>query len=257
MRETQLADGGKLTVETFNASLDEAYSGQHPDVQPGQYVVIAVSDNGEGMTPEVISRAFDPFFTTKGVGKGTGLGLSQVFGFVKQSGGHVKIYSEPGQGTAVKLYFPRYLGEDLTLKKLEDSILSCTTPGGSAAEVLLVVEDEEKVRRMVVEALRDLGYTVVHATDGAEGLRVLEKIQGLTLLLTDVVMPDMNGRELADRVKKHRPDIKVLFTTGYTKNAVIHDGKLDANVSFLAKPFSISQLAVKVRKVIDQDHPRE
>ena len=243
---------GRLTIETFNAALDDAYSDKHLDVPPGQYIVIAVSDNGSGMPPEVVARAFDPFFTTKPVGQGTGLGLSQVFGFVKQSGGHVKIYSEPGHGTTVKIYLPRYRGEALPqaaggLPESKDAV-----PTGSANELILVVEDEERVRHMAVGALRDLGYTVVHANGGKEALTMLERHEGVRLLFTDVVMPDMNGRELANIVQSRRGDIKILYTTGYTRNAVIHDGKLDTDVNFLPKPFTISQLAAKVRKVMDQ-----
>ena len=242
--------GGRLTIETFNASLDDAYTQQHPDVPSGQYVVIAVSDNGTGMSREIVSKAFDPFFTTKDVGKGTGLGLSQVFGFIRQSGGHVKIYSEPGHGTSVKLYLPRHIGDEppVAATPLAKALES---PTARPSELIVVVEDEDKVRRMVVDALRDLGYVVAHADRGAQGLEVLDKVGGVSLLITDIVMPDMNGRELAEIVRKAKPDFKVLYMTGYTKNAVIHDGKLDADVNFLAKPFTIAQLATKVRAVID------
>ena len=244
-----MENGGRLTVETFNAVLDDAYAADHPGVGGGQYVAIAISDDGAGMTAEVASRAFDPFFTTKPVHKGTGLGLSQVFGFVKQSGGHAKIYSEPGHGTTVKLYFPRTTEPEA--KEASAPVGAQPLPSGSPSESILVVEDEEKVRRMVVEALRDLGYTVAHADRGEDGVEIAERIPDLKLLLTDVVMPGMNGRELADQVKTKRPGIKVLYMTGYTRNAVIHDGKLDANVNFLAKPFALAQLAAKVRSVLD------
>ncbi len=240
--------GGRLTIETYNASLDDAYADTH-GIPAGQYVVIAVSDNGEGMSPEVAGRAFDPFFTTKTVGKGSGLGLSQVFGFVRQSGGHVKIYSEVGHGTSIKLYLPRYTGSEALAANIP--LLIGDAPGGSPAEIVVVVEDEDKVRHMVVDALRDLGYTVAHAAGGREGLDVLERIEGASLLLTDIVMPDMNGRELVDAVKLRQPNLKVLYTTGYTRNAVIHDGKLDADVNLLTKPFTIDQLAAKVRRVLD------
>ena len=245
-----MENGGSLTIETFNASLDDAYAKGHPGVPAGQYVAIAVSDDGVGMAPEIAVRAFDPFFTTKPVDKGTGLGLSQVFGFVKQSGGHAKIYSEPGQGTTVKLYFPRTMDAETTV--MPTVAVSSNVPSGHPSELILVVEDEEKVRRMVVENLRELGYTVVHANGGAEGLRVLESVESVKLLLTDVVMPGMNGRELADRVLERAPAVKVLYMTGYTRNAVIHDGKLDAGVNLLTKPFATGQLALKVRAVIDQ-----
>jgi signal transduction histidine kinase/CheY-like chemotaxis protein len=242
--------GGNLTIETFNASLDEAYPDAQVDLPPGQYVAVAVSDNGAGMAPEVAAKAFDPFFTTKEVGKGSGLGLSQVFGFVKQSKGHVKIYSEPGQGTTVKIYLPRYAGQENPMPATPAANFE-TTPNGAVSEIVVVVEDEEKVRRMAVDALRELGYTVAHAGGGGEGLRVIEKIGRVTLLLTDIVMPGMNGKQLADEVRSRFPDIKILFTTGYTRNAVIHNGQVDADVNFLAKPFTVGQLAAKVRKVID------
>lgn len=244
-----MPDGGKITLETMNAHLDDAYAATHAEVRPGQYVAIAVSDTGTGMAADVVSRAFDPFFTTKKPGQGTGLGLSQVYGFAKQSGGHVKIYSEVGQGTTVKLYLPRYTGEDVTdpAPARGDRLLE-----GSASEVILVVEDEDRVRQMSVQLLRDLGYTVIHASDAKKALEILESQAPFDLLFTDVVMPDMNGKQLADRIKEHRPDMKVLYTTGYTRNAVIHNGMLDRDVSFLPKPFTIQQLATKVRQVLDR-----
>jgi signal transduction histidine kinase len=244
-----MPDGGKITLETMNAHLDDAYAATHAEVRPGQYVAIAVSDTGTGMTAEVLSRAFDPFFTTKKPGHGTGLGLSQVYGFAKQSGGHVKIYSEVGQGTTVKLYLPRYAGED---KPAQQSLPTDRPLEGTAAEVILVVEDEDRVRQMSVQLLRDLGYTVVHASDAKKALALLETELSFNLLFTDVVMPDMNGKQLADRVRELRPGAKVLYTTGYTRNAVIHNGMLDRDVSFLPKPFTIQQLATKVRQVLDQ-----
>ena len=245
-----MPDGGHLTIETFNASLDDTYADHHVDVPAGQYVVIAVSDSGAGMTAEIATKAFEPFFTTKAVGKGTGLGLSQVFGFVKQTGGHVKIYSELGHGTTVKIYLPRYRGEEKPKTLAVDS--STAVPGGSADELILVVEDEERVRRVTVDALRELGYTVLHASGGAEALRIFEKNDGIHLLFTDIVMPDMNGRQLADTIRRSRPGMHVVYTTGYTRNAVIHDGKLDADVDFLAKPFTVEQLARSVRRVLDR-----
>jgi CheY-like chemotaxis protein len=242
--------GGRLTIETFNAALDDAYSVSHVDVSAGQYVVIAVSDNGKGMTADVAAKAFDPFFTTKGVGKGTGLGLSQVFGFVKQSGGHVKIYSEAELGTTVKIYLPRHVGDEPPVSVADHR--TSEVPVARPGEIVLVVEDEDKVRRMAVDVLRDLGYTVAHASGGVQGLQKIETIAGIKLLLTDIVMPDMNGRQLAEAARKRLPEIKVLYTTGYTRNAVIHDGKLDPDVNFLAKPFTVGQLVKKVRAVIDE-----
>ena len=241
--------GGQLTIETANAHLDDAYAAGEADVAPGQYVMIGVTDTGAGMSREVAERAFDPFYTTKGVGKGTGLGLSQVYGFVKQSGGHVKIYSEPGQGTTVKIYLPRLVdGAAIAEPAAPDPGLE----RGGEQEIVLVVEDEDRVRRMSVDALRELGYTVIHASGGAQALEILAIQPEISLLFTDVVMPGMNGRRLAELAREQRPDLKVLFTTGYSRNAVVHNGVLDADVAFLAKPFTIEQLARKVREVLGQ-----
>ncbi len=241
--------GGLLTLETANASLDEAYAASEPEVAAGQYVMIGVTDTGAGMPPEVVQRAFDPFYTTKGVGKGTGLGLSQVYGFVKQSGGHVKIYSEPGRGTTVKVYLPRLLkGEPAAAAELPEAIL----PRGDEKEIILVVEDDERVRHMSSDALRELGYTVVQACDAAQALEALAVQPQVSLMFTDVVMPEVDGRRLADMARLRRPDLKVLFTTGYTRNAVVHNGVLDPGVTFLPKPFTVAQLARKVREVLDR-----
>jgi signal transduction histidine kinase len=241
--------GGALTVETGNAYLDDVYAAQHDGMAAGQYVFVAVTDTGTGMAPDVAAKAFEPFFTTKEVGKGTGLGLSQAFGFAKQSGGHIKIYSEVGQGTSMKLYLPRWMGEERAPDAAERK---GEAPGGSLDEIILVVEDDERVRLVSVEALRELGYSVQHASNGEQALLALERNPGVQLLFTDVVMPDMGGRELADEAKKRFPDLKVLYTTGYTKNAIVHNGVLDADVAFIAKPFSLGQLARKVRAVLDK-----
>ena len=239
--------GGRLTIETQNAHLDERYVQAHPGVPSGQYVLLAVTDSGGGMPAEVIAKAFDPFFTTKEVGKGTGLGLSQVYGFVKQSGGHVKIYSEPGQGTTVKLYLPRHLGEagEAVGAELTDPAL------GDGHELVLVVEDEPAVRRFSAEALRELGYRVLEADGAAAALAILGARADVALLFTDVVMPDMNGRLLADRAVALHPALKVLFTTGYTRNAVVHNGVLDPGVELIGKPFTVDELAAKLRQVLD------
>ena len=241
-----MPDGGLLTIETSNAYLDDVYAAGEAEVEAGQYVMVGVTDTGTGMPPDVVERAFDPFYTTKGVGKGTGLGLSQVYGFVKQSGGHVKIYSEPGHGTTVKVYLPRLL-------QGEPAVLGASTPDlprGHEEEIILVVEDDERVRHMSVDALRELGYTVVQASGAAQALEVLAIQPKISLLFTDVVMPDINGRRLAEMARVRRPDLKVLFTTGYTRNAVVHNGVLDAGVAFLPKPFTIEQLSRKIREAL-------
>jgi signal transduction histidine kinase/ActR/RegA family two-component response regulator len=244
-----MPEGGKLTIETANTRLDDLYAQQNAEVRPGQYVMISVSDTGTGMEPQVIERAFDPFFTTKKVGEGTGLGLSQVFGYVRQSGGHLKIYSEPGRGTAVKLYLPRHLGAAAT--NGEERFPAEAMPMGAPERIVLVVEDEEQVRAMTVDALRELGYTVVQAANGEQALEQLAALPRIDLLFTDIVMPGMNGRELADKVRVARPATRILFTTGYTRNAVVHNGMLDAGVAFLAKPFTIDQLARKVAEALE------
>jgi signal transduction histidine kinase len=239
--------GGRLTIETLNAFVDDAYAREYA-IEAGQYVLIAVADTGAGMAPEVIAKAFDPFFTTKGAGRGTGLGLSQVYGFVRQSGGHVKIYSELGVGTSVKIYLPRLYGEAAAT---EQAKRLATVHRGLRSEIILVVEDEERVRALSVEALRELGYGVVEASGPRQALRMLDEGQQVTLLFTDVVMPDMSGRQLADRARGKRPNLKVLYTTGYTRNAIVHNGMLDPGTNLLTKPFSIEELAAKVRKILD------
>jgi len=243
-----MPDGGRLTIETSNAHLDDAYAAAHADVAPGQYVMISVSDTGVGMQPEVIERAFEPFYTTKGVGQGTGLGLSQVHGFVKQTHGHLKIYSEPGVGTTIKIYLPRSTG---ALETGDGGPHPAGELPHGQGEIVLVVEDDERVRHLSVDALRELGYTVVQAADAAQALSVLTLQPRVDLLFTDVVMPDLDGRRLADKAREERPGLKVLYTTGYTKNAIVHNGILDADVAFLAKPFTVDQLAHKVRQVLE------
>jgi signal transduction histidine kinase/CheY-like chemotaxis protein len=249
-----MPEGGKLTIETANAHLDEPYAAIHGELEAGQYVMVSVTDTGTGMSEEVAERAFDPFYTTKGTGKGTGLGLSQVYGFVKQSKGHVKIYSESGHGTTVKIYLPRLAGpaEESSARAFEETG-SGELPRARDKEIILVVEDDERVRHVSVDALRELGYTVVQAADANQAMAVLTIQPVIDLLFTDVVMPDMNGRQLADAARAARPGLKVLFTTGYTRNAIVHNGTLDADVHFIAKPFSIAQLARKVRKVLDEE----
>jgi signal transduction histidine kinase/CheY-like chemotaxis protein len=239
---------GRLTIETMNAHLDDAYVAQHEGVAAGQYVAVAINDNGPGMPKDVIERAFEPFFTTKGVGKGTGLGLAQVYGFVRQSGGHVKIYSEPGQGTTVKIYLPRHFG---TAEPAQPEMAVSEVPRGRPGELILVVEDEDQVRRMSLDALDELGYDVLQASDGEQALELVRNRPDIRLLFTDVVMPGINGRELADQARQLRPGLPVLFTTGYTRNAVVHNGVVDSDVFFIPKPFTVEQLGHKLRAVLD------
>jgi PAS domain S-box-containing protein len=242
-----MGEDGRLTIETANYLLDDSYSRQHNDVPPGQYVLIAVTDTGAGMSPEVMGRAFDPFFTTKEVGKGTGLGLSMVYGFVKQSGGHVKIYSESGQGTSIKIYLPRFYGAEDVIA--DDAKIAAPKSEGQG-QLILVVEDEDSVRVLTTDSLRELGYNVVEASSAAAALRTLDANPEIALLFTDIVMPDMNGRKLADEAVKRRPGLRVLYTTGFTRNAVVHNGVLDPGVNFLPKPFTLQQLGEKIREVL-------
>jgi CheY-like chemotaxis protein len=219
----------------------------HSDVTAGQYVMVAVSDTGLGMPQDVISRAFDPYFTTKPVGKGTGLGLSQVYGFVKQSGGHINIYSEPGQGTTIRIYLLRFHGaaDPVAAPHTGDTI-----PMGAPQQVILVVEDEEAVRQSTADMLRELGYTVLVAENAAAALRVLDGHSEVALLFTDVVMPDVNGRKLAEEARRRNPRLKVLYTSGYTRNAMLHNGVLDMGGQLISKPFTLEQLALKIREAL-------
>jgi signal transduction histidine kinase len=245
-----MPQGGKLTIETANALLDETYADAYEDLASGQYVLVAVTDTGAGMRADVLARVFEPFFTTKDIGKGTGLGLSQVYGFVKQSGGHIKIYSEPGEGTTVKVYLPRLISSqaDTAAPLLEQPV-----PVSVRAETILVVEDEEGVRAFSVEMLRELGYKVLEAADGHAALRLLEMHADVDLLFTDVGLPGgLNGRALADEAVKRWPRLKVLFTSGYTRNAIVHGGKLDPGVALLGKPFTFAALARKVSLMFDE-----
>ncbi|WP_029648130.1 CHASE3 domain-containing protein [Methylocystis sp. SB2] len=243
-------DEGKVTIETSNAYIDDNYAREHAEVKEGQYVLVAVSDSGTGMPPEIIAQAFEPFFTTKGPGKGTGLGLSQVFGFVKQSGGHIKIYSEIGQGTTVKIYLPRFVGEGEVAGPRREPSAAGMAFRGSPETLILVVEDEDRMRSIAVAMFQDLGYSVLAAGSAVEALALINANPDIDLLFTDIVMPDMNGRALAEEALRRRPDLKVVFTTGFSRNAVIHNGVLDRGVNFLPKPFSIEQLAQKVGAVL-------
>jgi signal transduction histidine kinase len=243
--------GGKLTIETQNCYLDDSYVGTLAEpVTAGQYVMIAVADTGSGMDQATLQHAFEPFYTTKEVGKGTGLGLSQVYGFVRQSAGHVRIYSEPGEGTAVKIYLPRYFGDDRKIEPVEEARIS---PRAIGAECILVAEDDDALRAHTMETLSELGYRVLEARHGPEALALLEGTQKVDLLFTDIVMPGgMSGRQLADEAILRRPGLKVLFTTGYTRNAIVHHGRLDPGVEMIGKPFTIAALAMKVRDMLDR-----
>jgi signal transduction histidine kinase/CheY-like chemotaxis protein len=240
--------GGKLTIEIANAYLDDSYVAAHADLKSGQYVMIAVADTGTGMPADVVRRAFDPFFTTKATGQGTGLGLSQVHGFIKQSGGHINIYSEPGQGTTVKLYLPRHFGNPLAVdpRRREGQELLRS----QNHEKILVVEDDPVVRKLAVDLLQELGYATLEAEGADEALAQLDAHPDVALLFTDVVMPGMNGRQLATEALQRRPGLAVLFTTGYTRNAIVHHGILDPDVHVVIKPHTLESLALKVRELL-------
>jgi signal transduction histidine kinase len=249
-----MGGSGRLTIETANTMLDESYTAADSEVVPGQYAVVSVSDTGDGMSAETLSRVFEPFYTTKAVGKGTGLGLSMVYGFVKQSAGHVTIYSEPGQGTTVRLYFPRYRGTMIAA----EPATPLPPPGGLKNEIILVVEDNDDVRAYSVMMLNELGYSVLEAADTEAALVLLQRPGRIDLLFTDVVLPGRTGRELATEAVALRPGLQVLFTTGYSRNAIIHHGRLDAGVQLLTKPFTYDQLALRIRDVLDRpDHNLE
>lgn len=243
-----MPDGGKLTIETGNTLLDEAYADGHDEVKPGQYVMVSVSDTGTGMSSDIVNQAFEPFFTTKQIGKGSGLGLSMVFGFAKQSGGHVKIYSEIGDGSTIKLYLLR---AESTGNSVYDGHLAPQTDGGS--ENILLVEDDPLVRDHVTSQLKALGYQIHTAGNADEAHGILKLMSNIDLLFTDIVMPGtMNGRQLADLARQLRPGIKVLLTSGYTENAIVHHGRLDRGVHLLNKPYRRQELAAKVREVLDE-----
>jgi PAS domain S-box-containing protein len=243
-----MPQGGRLTIETCNTSLDEEYVATIPEpVQPGQYVMIAVSDTGQGMDEGTLARVFEPFFTTKEAGKGTGLGLSQVYGFARQSGGHIRIYSELGVGTTVKIYLPRASGAAAEIDHAPNPVTSLDGTG----ELVLVVEDHDDLRTFSVNSLRELGYQVLEAKTGAGALEVLRNNHDVALLFTDVVLPDgMDGRALADEAVRRHADLKVLFTTGYTRNHIVNEGRLHPGVQLLTKPFTFASLAAKVRNVL-------
>jgi PAS domain S-box-containing protein len=242
---------GKLTIEAGNARLDENYCAQHVEVQPGQYVMLAVSDTGCGMPPEVIEKVFDPFFTTKREGEGTGLGLSMVHGFVKQSGGHIKVYSEPGRGTTIRLYLPR------SREKEDAPVDVAVRAAGGGGEVILLVEDDDEVRATAVDMLTELGYRVLKARDADAARVIIDSGATIDLLFTDVVTPgELTSRELARMVQRQLPGLPILFTSGYTDNAIVHGGRLDDGVELLSKPYTREDLARKLRHVLGKSVPQ-
>jgi len=241
-----MPDGGKLLLETRNVVLDETYAQANPDVKPGPYVMLAVSDTGAGMSQEVLDKVFEPFFTTKDVGKGSGLGLSMVYGFVKQSGGHIRIYSEVGHGTTIKLYLPPARG-------LPESTSAAAPALPVGNETIMVVEDDALVRDFVTAQLQSLGYRTVNAANGPAALNLIEGGQAFDLLFTDVIMPGgMSGRDLADKVRARRPGTRVLYTSGYTDNAIVHQGRLDPGVLLLTKPYRKAQIADMIRRALTE-----
>jgi len=242
-----MPNGGTLTVETSNVELDESYAGLRFEIAPGSYVLMAITDNGTGMTPEVLARLFEPFFTTKEEGKGTGLGLATCHGIVKQSGGHIGVYSEVGCGTTFKVYLPRVEEDAEQIVQHEEP---GETPSGN--ETVLLVEDEPMLRELGETVLQDLGYRVLTAANGAEALRLVSGHPDvrIDLLLTDVVMPEMGGKELVERLRPVSPATKVIFCSGYTEDAIFHSGRLEAGVYFLQKPYTLASVARKVRDVL-------
>jgi CheY-like chemotaxis protein len=238
--------GGRLRIETKNVELDEDYAAGHVDVKSGQYVSITVTDTGCGIAPDVLRRVFEPFFTTKDKGKGTGLGLAMVYGFIKQSDGHISIFSEPGQGTTVRMYLPRAVG---------DSPHAAVATGAfriiHGTETILLVEDDEQVRRFALSQLKSLGYNVLQAQNGVEAMELIERNERIDLLFTDVVMPGMSGRQLADSARRRRPGLRVLFTSGYNEDAIVHHGRLDHGVQLLPKPYRRRELAKRIRSIFD------
>jgi PAS domain S-box-containing protein len=241
-----MPDGGKLTIETTNARLDAAYTSRQGDVEPGDYVVIGISDTGSGMAADVVAKAIDPFFTTKPVGKGSGLGLSMVYGFAKQNRGHLRIYSEVGHGTTVKLYLPRALQDAVILEKAARD-----APRGQG-ETILVVEDDATVRMILSDVLEELGYNVLLASDARPAIPILQSDRRIDLMVSDVILPHINGRKLAEIARASRPDLKVLFVTGYAENATFRGDFLDAGMDMLTKPFALDALGAKVRAMIER-----
>ena len=250
--------GGHLTIETANAYLDDAYTAQFGDVEPGQYVLLCVTDTGSGIPPDILDKVFEPFFTTKPRGEGSGLGLAMVHGFVKQSGGHIRIYSEEGHGTTVKVYLPRAEhSEKVVVAPVGKLTHPAPAPSAKTGETILVVEDNDGVREYAKEVLENLGFKVLEAAEVEEALRLLADPRRIDLLFTDVVPPGpINGRVLAIHARDKRPGLPVLYTTGYTRNAIVHQGRLDPDVHLLNKPYTQQDLARKVRALLDAFSPK-
>jgi CheY-like chemotaxis protein len=243
-----MPDGGRLRIETSNVHLEQADTPNEREMKLGPYVCISVSDTGVGIDPTILDKVFDPFFTTKPLGQGTGLGLSMIYGFAKQSEGHARIHSEVGRGTNVKLYLPRHHRPEEEVSPAERDNATPETPG---SETVLVVEDEEIVRALIVEVLQDRGYNVLEAADGPAGLNILQSAQPIALLITDVGLPGMNGRQLADAGRERRPGLKIMFITGYAESAMLVSGKLEPGMTVLTKPFAVDSLEDQIRKMIE------
>ena len=244
-----MKDGGALTIETKNIGLDEKYIENRLEINPGNYVLLTISDAGSGMTKDIVNKIFEPYFSTKGLGKGTGLGLATVYGIVKQSNGYIWVYSEPNIGTTFKIYFPR-IDDEPAVNKIQEE----RTNSFNGTENILIIEDSEGVRKMTCTALKRRGYQIYEAKDGEEALQKITNFEGtMDLLITDVVLPKMNGKELADKIKKLKPDIKIIFMSGYTDETIVHQGILEAGIEFIQKPFSPNKFAEKVRQILDLD----
>jgi CheY-like chemotaxis protein len=247
-----MPQGGKITIETSNIELDETYCRRYTDVQPGWFSMLAVSDNGSGIDEKNRAHIFEPFFTTKSQGQGTGLGLATVHGIVKQSGGHIELYSELKIGTTFKIYLPQ-----VGVLSSGNTLQTEVRPIPRGHEVILLVEDEEAVRSLARHVLQSCGYAVLEARDGREAIQIAEKQESIDILVSDVVMPHLGGRQLAEKIAAVRPDCKVLFLSGYTNDAVVRHGVLEAEFAFLQKPFTPSALARKVRSVLDEKKSRK
>ena len=246
-----MPDGGRLTIETCNAHLDDAYTAHEQIAKAGQYICVSVTDTGVGMSADVMAKAFEPFFTTKPIGQGTGLGLSMIYGFAQQSNGYAKIYSEEGRGTTVKLYLPRHHGVAEQPERI--SPRAGGSSGNSQGRTVLVVEDEPSVRNLVIDVLHERGYETLEASDGQTGLQILEGQSSIDLLISDVGLPGLNGRQLADAARARRPDLPILFMTGYAENAAIAGGFLDPGMEMITKPFAVDALVMRVARILKEE----